>query len=120
VLIAPPLEVPHFVRRFATSLGLPERLVPGVVARLRDEVGDLDALDGRLVGPRIRTSLLVVHDLYDPEVPFGHGQALAASAPDARLLTVAGLGHRGPLRDPRVIKEAVSFLRARDEARAAA
>src|SRR5262249_47169940 len=120
VMIAPPLEVTHFVRQFSASLGLPERLVPGVIARLRDEVGDLDAMDGRRVAPTLKASLLVVHDPDDREVPFAHGQAVAGAAPDARLLAVPGLGHRGPLRDPEVVEAAVSFLVGRDAARAAA
>jgi pimeloyl-ACP methyl ester carboxylesterase len=120
VLIAPPLEVTHFVRQFSTSLGLPERLVPGVVARIRDEVGDLDALDGRRVAPSVHASLLVVHDPDDREVPYAHGQAVASAAPHARLLPVPGLGHRGPLRDPRVIATTIAFLRAREAGRVAA
>ncbi len=120
VLIAPPLEVPYFVRQFSASLGLPERLVPGVIARVRDEVGDLDAMDGRRLAPMLQASLLVVHDPDDREVPFAHGQALAAAAPDARLLAVPGLGHRSLLRDLTVIDAAVSFLAARDAARVAA
>ncbi len=39
---------------------------------------------------------LVVHGSTDPFFPLGHGEALAREIPDARLLTVPGMGHEVP------------------------
>ena len=56
-------------------------------------------------------ALLVFHDHDDREVPFAHGDRLAATWPDAELRTTEGLGHRRILRDPDVLAEAVAFVR---------
>lgn len=54
--------------------------------------------------------LLVVHDVEDREVPFAHGEAVAASWPGAQLHTTHGLGHRRVLTDSFVVARAVDFL----------
>jgi pimeloyl-ACP methyl ester carboxylesterase len=54
--------------------------------------------------------LLVIHDRADREVPFVHGERLAALWPEAELHAPTGLGHRRILRDPAVIADAVRFI----------
>jgi pimeloyl-ACP methyl ester carboxylesterase len=39
---------------------------------------------------------LVLHGTDDPFLPFGHGEALAAEIPDARLVPLVGVGHEMP------------------------
>ncbi len=46
---------------------------------------------GRTSG--IAAPLLVIHGTEDPVVPFGHGQALVAAVPGARLIALQGAGH---------------------------
>jgi pimeloyl-ACP methyl ester carboxylesterase len=46
----------------------------------------------------IGASTLVIHGTADPMFPFGHGEALAADIPGARLLPLEGAGH-GVYRD---------------------
>jgi pimeloyl-ACP methyl ester carboxylesterase len=53
---------------------------------------------------------LIVHDRDDPDVPYAHGQEIAAAWPEAELVTTSGLGHRGVLRDSEVIRRTVAFL----------
>jgi uncharacterized protein len=43
--------------------------------------------------PRIRSPLLLVHGDQDRLIPLAHSQALAASAPDARMVVIAGAAH---------------------------
>jgi pimeloyl-ACP methyl ester carboxylesterase len=62
----------------------------------------------------VKAPLLMIHDRDDRAVPLAHGQALAEAAPDARLFTVNGLGHRRLLADPEVVGTAVTFLRTGD------
>jgi pimeloyl-ACP methyl ester carboxylesterase len=56
---------------------------------------------GEPVRPRlgeIRAPTLVLHGTDDPLFPYGHGEALAAEIPGARLLPLEGVGHELPPR----------------------
>jgi pimeloyl-ACP methyl ester carboxylesterase len=56
---------------------------------------------GEPVRPRlgeIRAPTLVLHGTEDPLFPCGHGEALAAEIPGARLLPLEGVGHEMPPR----------------------
>jgi pimeloyl-ACP methyl ester carboxylesterase len=55
---------------------------------------------------------LIVHDLQDADVPYGHGEEIARAWPGAELFTTTGLGHRAILRNPEVIRRIVTFLKA--------
>ncbi len=113
VLLAPPAEVPPFVRVFGAWLGLPPERVSGMIDRVRHLLGgDLDAYDVRRLAPAMNARLLVVHDPDDAEVPFAHGSAIARAWPDGRLAPAPGLGHRGILRDAEVIEKVVRFVAA--------
>ena len=111
VLLAPPADVPHFGRAFASGLGLSPARTAGFMAGLTREVGgDLDALDLRRLAPSMRSRLLVLHDRDDREVPFAHGADIAKAWPEAKLEALSGLGHRRLLRDPEVIAAATAFI----------
>lgn len=116
VLIAPPVEVPHFARRFALNAGLPAAQVSGVLELLRQKVGLLEHLDLRRLAPAMRTPLLLMHDPNDREVPFEHSRGLSSAWPSARLEALRGLGHYRALRDPGAIATAVDFMRGRNGA----
>ena len=53
---------------------------------------------------------LIVHDRNDPDVPYTHGEEIAAAWPGAELVTTSGLGHRAILRDREVVRRTVGFL----------
>jgi pimeloyl-ACP methyl ester carboxylesterase len=55
--------------------------------------------------------LLIFHDRQDADVPWSDGAAIAREWPGARLITTTGLGHRRILRDERVVREAVAFVK---------
>jgi len=111
VFIAPPIQVPFFVRAFAARLGLPPARAEGMLRILQAEIGETRAFDLLRVAPAQRAPLLVLHDRADREVPFAHGEALAAAWPGARLQPLANLGHKRMLREPAVLEEIVDFLR---------
>ncbi len=106
-LLAPPAEVPYFALGAARMMGLTREQAEGMLARIRDELGDLDALDLRKIA--IPTKLFVMHDPEDREVPFEHGRAIAEHA-DALFDAPFGAGHRGMLRDPELVSRIVSFI----------
>jgi pimeloyl-ACP methyl ester carboxylesterase len=113
VLVAPPAEPVSYARAFGRAIGLPDARVEGMLDRIRIAVGgSLDNLDARRLVAKLGVPALVIHDRQDAEVPFAHGQAIAAAWPGARLHAVDGLGHNRLLRDPAVIETAVAFVRA--------
>lgn len=54
--------------------------------------------------------ILLIHDLYDDEVPFVHAQTLHSSNAKTRLFSTQMQGHRKILRDKKGISAAVAFL----------
>jgi pimeloyl-ACP methyl ester carboxylesterase len=111
VFIAPPVQVPYFVRAFAARLGLSPERADGMLRRLEETIGETAAFDLLRLAPAQTAPLLVLHDRADREVPFAHGEALASAWPGARLQPLANLGHGRMLREPRVLEEIVDFLR---------
>jgi pimeloyl-ACP methyl ester carboxylesterase len=110
VLVAPPRGPTEFLDRFFDALRLREDVRDATRARLRARLGlavaDVD-LPRRAVGD---TSVLVIHDRDDREVPWCGGHAIAEAWPGAALVTTRGLGHRRILRDPAVTARATSFV----------
>ncbi|HEU4726402.1 MAG TPA: alpha/beta fold hydrolase [Kofleriaceae bacterium] len=112
VMIAPNAIIDDAVARFARAVALDDHDRGAFEDQLASHAGiSVSALGlDRLVGER-DAALLVIHDRDDREVPFAHGERLAATWQDARLLATSGLGHRRILRDQPVIAEAVEFIR---------
>jgi pimeloyl-ACP methyl ester carboxylesterase len=80
--------------RLATQTGLP-----------------LDALRLATLTANRDDALLVLHDRDDREVPFTHGEQLAASWPNAQLHAAQGLGHRRILRDEAIVADVTAYIR---------
>lgn len=105
-LLAPPAEVPFFVRAAAQRMGVSREVAAEMLELVAQELGDLDALDLRRVSLRA-DDVLVMHDPEDREVPFEHGRAIAER--HGRLEAPFGAGHRGMLRDPQLVARIVAF-----------
>ena len=111
VFLGPPVSIVDLSMELGVRLGLSRHVCDLMAARLarrlRFEWTELrtDRLVEQLDAP-----LLVVHDEEDRTVPWTHGAAIARAAPRGRLVTTKGLGHRGLLRDERVIRRATGFL----------
>jgi len=103
-----------FVDQFAALLGLNARTAAALrthsECRIRFDWNDLEVLP---VFARAKGSALVVHDRGDETVPVGHGEDIAAAWPGAELVLTDGLGHRGVLRDPAIVKRIVQFVTTR-------
>jgi pimeloyl-ACP methyl ester carboxylesterase len=111
VLVAPPVEMTHFLHGFARLLGLSPARLEGLRRRIEERVGHpMDEFDLRNIVPALTAPALVLHDPDDTDVPFEHGRALATAWPGAKFGVVEGLGHRSLLKDPGVIADAVRFL----------
>jgi pimeloyl-ACP methyl ester carboxylesterase len=112
VMIAPNVIIDDAVARFAKLVGLDDPDRVALERRLARHTGiSLDALSLDNLTSGCESALLVVHDRDDREVPFVHGDRLAAAWPNAQLRTTDNLGHRRILRDPAVIDATVEFIR---------
>lgn len=112
VMIAPNVVIDDAVRKFARVVALDDHDRATLEDQLAAQSGmGVDSLRlDRLIGART-SSLLVIHDKQDREVPFEDGQRLALLWPDAQLLATHDLGHRRVLRDPTVIEAVVGAVR---------
>jgi pimeloyl-ACP methyl ester carboxylesterase len=70
----------------------------------------MDALAIHRVAPHLAQPALVIHDLADFDVPWEEGERYARFWPDARLLSVHGLGHHKIVNDPGVVAAGRAFL----------
>jgi pimeloyl-ACP methyl ester carboxylesterase len=112
VLLAPPADVFLFSHAFADHLRIPPRARSMMRQNLETRLQfTWEELHIPTLVRGFTAPALVVHDLDDSDVPYTHGQEIVAAWPGAQLYTTSGLGHRGMLRDPRVIQQTVDFLR---------
>jgi pimeloyl-ACP methyl ester carboxylesterase len=115
VMLAPMANPLWQLREFAKALGLGERTVARLIARIERRVGapmrhfDVPELGRAVAMP----PTLIVHDRGDGSTPVSDGAAIAAAWPAARLRVTSGLGHRRILTDPDVVAEVVDFVTAR-------
>ena len=111
VLIAPPSDPRPYLFALARMLGAPERLLPSIQQQAEATAGI--AMERLVMQPwlarRIRTPLLVAHDVGDDDVPIAQGYAYTMGT-GARLIATDGLGHRRILRDRHVVDNAVGFV----------
>jgi pimeloyl-ACP methyl ester carboxylesterase len=112
VFLAPAADPPGFALRFATeTLRLDAALVARVRANSERRLGvRWDELQVPSLAPALQVPLLVFHDRDDEVVPWADGSAITAAWAGATLVTTNGLGHRGVVRSPSIIQQAVSFL----------
>jgi pimeloyl-ACP methyl ester carboxylesterase len=113
VLLAPPADVFVFSQSFAAHFWIPVRVRDAMQQNLESRLQvSWQELHIPTLARRLTAPVLIVHDLQDADVPYGHGEEIARAWPGAELLTTTGLGHRAILRSPEVIRQVVSFLRA--------
>lgn len=111
-LVAPNGSFVDLVGRFAGALRLGERTTSDLRIAIERATGrsiedyDLAPLGADGTMP----DTLVVHDRRDRQVAHAEGEAIAASWPNARLLSTDGLGHQRILFDPAVVAAVVGHL----------
>jgi len=111
VLLAAPADVIRFSTAFADHLRLPADARNAMRRNLEVRLNiRFDELHLPAIARSLRAAALLVHDREDYEVPFSHGEEIAAAWPGARLLPTTGLGHHAIMRDAEVVRQAVVFL----------
>ena len=111
VVIAPPADLEAAADRFMQFVRLGSHLRERFLSWLEHATGK------RVHEFHIREHLrslglpcLIVHDMDDPEVPWGDGELYARHWHNSRLLTTQGLGHHNVLDAPEVIDATVAFV----------
>jgi pimeloyl-ACP methyl ester carboxylesterase len=115
VLVAPNHDFAEITDDFAVALHLSDRTLGLLRGAIEEFVGrplsdfDLEPLgaDGAL------PPTLLIHDRRDKETPYQVSATLAASWPEAELLTTDGLGHQRILLDEATVAAAVGHLTGR-------
>jgi pimeloyl-ACP methyl ester carboxylesterase len=112
VFVGPTAGPLDWADRFRNHLGIPTHVMDAMRERSERWLGlSWEQFDIPRLARSQALPLLVFHDRNDVEVPWKDGAAIATAWPGARLVTTTGLGHQRILRDPRVVSEAVSFVR---------
>ena len=116
VLLAPPADVFLFSHAFAKHLRIPPRARDVMQHNLETRLQvRWEELHIPTLAKTLTPLALIVHDVQDADVPYGHGEEIARAWPGAELFTTTGLGHRAILRNPEVIRRIVIFLKAGTE-----
>jgi pimeloyl-ACP methyl ester carboxylesterase len=111
VLLAPPADVFLFSHAFAEHLRIPARAREVMQHNLETRLQvTWEELHIPTLARSMTAAALVVHDVQDADVPYGHGEQIADAWPGATLYSTTGLGHRAILRNPEVIRRVVRFL----------
>ena len=114
VLIAPPSDPRPYLCQLARMLGATQELM-APIHRAAERITGVEFK--RLVADawtvrRIRTPLMIVHDVDDDEVPISNGYAYTMGS-RTRVLATDGLGHRRILRDLHAVDEAAGYVARR-------
>lgn len=128
VLLAPAASVAPLVDRFQRLLGFGDRTRKHLLPLLERRIGyplddfDVPAAAGRITATsRITGSssvpMLAIHDLADDETPASGSQDIVDAWPGSELMLTDGLGHRGVLWNPAVVRRVTDFaVHVRDDA----
>lgn len=113
VFLAPASDPAGYTRRFASLLGLPDRVRLGMEARIVEKFGmEWTEFDVPAAAKTLAAPLLIIHDALDAEVPITHGEAIVGSWPGAVLVRTEGLGHKRIVHDEEAVARAMQFLLA--------
>ncbi|MBI5915751.1 MAG: alpha/beta hydrolase [Bacteroidetes bacterium] len=119
VLIAVPASTRKVVNDFTRFLGLPSRAVAELKKIFHKKVGGLSFEETDLLqslGKARVGEVLVVHDKFDPSVPFDSAEAIFEKYDHASLLVTQGHGHYFLMKHREVINGVIKFVNGEEEA----
>lgn len=116
VLLAPMVRLSTQRDAAWSELGVGHRTARAADRLMERRIGHpVSEFDLAILMPEVdEVPTLIVHDLYDPRTSYDESVQLAADLP-AQLMSTAGLGHQGVLRDPKVVDTVIEFVADRDD-----
>jgi pimeloyl-ACP methyl ester carboxylesterase len=109
VFLAPAALIGLLLEEFIRLRQIPEPIAAELrqrfAARYLAEVVSVPLMASRFDAP-----ILIFHDPADRDLPFSHGEAIAAAWPGAELVEASGIGHWRIMRDRSVIERSIRFL----------
>lgn len=114
IMIASPVSSRYLLDVFAQSLCLNKRVMRHMDAMIRKEFGD-DVFDKASAEQNLKNStlpILLIHDKQDTAVSWRNSECIVKVTANALAIYTEGHGHRRLLRDKKIIKKIVGFIKA--------
>jgi pimeloyl-ACP methyl ester carboxylesterase len=112
VAISSPTLPQYLIKSFVETFQLNSRVTDGFIAELKKEFGE-DVLERISADKNLQDwsgELLVIHDKDDDIVHWQHGEQLAQSSQQSKIMYTSGLGHRRILGNDEVITASINFI----------
>jgi len=114
VMIASPVSNHYLIDMYADSLGISHRVMRHFYRRLRREFGE-DIFERTSAEQNLKNSklpILLIHDKQDKAVSWRNSERIVEAAENATAIYTEGHGHRRALRDKKLIKKIVGFIKS--------
>jgi len=118
VLIAVPASTRKVVADFAKLINLPNRALQALKAMIHERLKGLHFHETDLIvslGKARVGEVLVVHDKFDPSVPFESAEDIFEKYDHANLLVTQGHGHFLLMKQPEVIRRILNFINGSED-----
>jgi len=110
VSLAAIVEAKHISETYLRMTHAPSALRPHFYAELEQRWGEpVEYYSMSSFARQLDCEALLVHDVWDPIIPYAQGQALHSAWRGSRLLTTKELGHHRLLKDEAVLSEVIAF-----------
>ncbi|MDP3312728.1 alpha/beta hydrolase [Lutibacter sp.] len=104
--------ISDIISDFISKLELKQQLVPKAISYFYNKYGvDIDDYSASFAAKSLTTPVLVIHDTQDFDVLVSCAYNIRQNLVNGQLLITNGLGHRGVLNDPKVIRQLVEFIK---------
>ncbi len=113
IMIASPISNRYLIEMFAQSLGIGPRVMRRFDKMIRREFGE-DVYEKISAEQNLKNSalpILLIHDKQDKEVSWRNSERIVEATANAVAIYTEGHGHRRLLRDKKLIKKIVNFIK---------
>jgi pimeloyl-ACP methyl ester carboxylesterase len=113
IMVASPVSTRYLIDLFAQSMYIDQRVMQRFDKMLRHEFGD-DVYDKVSVEQNLKNTeipILLVHDKQDTAVSWRNSERIAEVTSSAVVIYTEGHGHRRLLRDKKLIRKMVNFIK---------
>lgn len=113
IMIASPVSPHYLVDMFAQSLGISQRVMKRFDTMMRREFGEdvYEKISAEQNLKNCELPILLIHDKQDKAVSWRNSECIVKAAANAVAIYTEGHGHRRLLRDRKLIRKIVSFIK---------